>query len=396
MTIATELVQAVALGTWGDQVPQDFETINASVLASQIPAFKFEQVAAHVIGGTSQAGREVEQVFAMFLCTLTTTFEYTAVVFSDVFPYDISYNSVGSTRFATDVIIVDSGDDQRIQRWSQPLMEYDIAYGVRTMEQLIALIAFFRAMKGRLNAFCYQDNSDYTSSIPVAYESRSAPPITDVDQNIGVGDGMTFAFQLTKTYSTTTQSQIRPITRPMPGTTIIALNGVSYGFFSVDVTTGIVTFTPPAEAIVAGACAKTAASGSGGNATFTAATGAFNNLKPFVGRPCYITGWATPLDNFPLTSTLPQAIIEAVASDGSTVTITYPAGWGTTVESGVTGITVFVHPAPLNTVVVTAGFEFYVPVRFDTDILPVQIEDYGVGGANSVKLIEVRPGSQTG
>jgi len=29
-------------------------------------------------------------------------------------------------------------------------------------------------------------------------------------------------------------------------------------------------------------------------------------------------------------------------------------------------------------------------VRFDTDILPVTIEDYGVGGSNSVKLIEVR------
>jgi hypothetical protein len=36
------------------------------------------------------------------------------------FPDDISYNSTGSTRFQTDVVIVDSGFDQRTSRWDQP------------------------------------------------------------------------------------------------------------------------------------------------------------------------------------------------------------------------------------------------------------------------------------
>ena len=50
-----------------------------------------------------------------------------------------------------------------------------------------------------------------------------------------------------------------------------------------------------------------------------------------------------------------------------------------------------IHPAPLSGVSLSAGFQFYVPVRFDTDILPITIEDYGIGGSHSVKLIEVRP-----
>ena len=112
-----------------------------------------------------------------------------------------------------------------------------------------------------------------------------------LDQIIGTGDGATTVFQLAKTYSSQTQNQVRNITRPQPGTVIMAVNGTLNTNWTVDDTTGLVTF-------------------------------------------------------------------------------------GT---------------APANAAVITAGFWFYVPVRFDTDLLPVTIEDYGVGGANSVKLIEVRP-----
>ena len=75
----------------------------------------------------------VTQVSFYILATRSPNYRFISMVLPDVFPNDISYNSVGSTRFATDVIVVDSGDDQRVQRWSQPLMEYDVAYGVRTM-----------------------------------------------------------------------------------------------------------------------------------------------------------------------------------------------------------------------------------------------------------------------
>ena len=133
----------------------------------------FTQANADVHGNTPPSKRYFTQVCVQILSTRTPMYGFTNVILSDVFPDDISYNSVGSTRFATDVIVVDCGDDQRVGRWDQPLMEYDVAYGVRTMEQLTALITFFRAMRGRLYAFNYRDHVDYTSSVAVAYEARA-------------------------------------------------------------------------------------------------------------------------------------------------------------------------------------------------------------------------------
>ena len=69
--------------------------------------------------------------------------------------------------------------------------------------------------------------------------------------------------------------------------------------------------------------------------------------------------------------------------------VTYPAG-GLLAEANVANVSISIHPAPATGVAVTAGFQFFVPVRFDTDTLPVTIEDYGIGGSNSIKLVEVR------
>jgi uncharacterized protein (TIGR02217 family) len=356
-----------------------------------VPAIRATRVMLQVMGGLPPPNVRVCRVEMRMICTFTPSFEFSIVLYPDVFPKDISYNSVASVRFATDVIVVDSGDDQRIGRWDQPLMEYDVAYGIRTMEDLQGLIGFFRAMHGRLYGFNYQDNVDYSSSYAVADEARRAPPITMLDQTIGVGDGVTFVFQLTKVYASQSQSNVRPITRPQPGTTLIGLDGVPYVSFTVDTNTGLVTFTPPASVDIAHGVSKSALSSS--NSVFTGIAGDFTLLAGFIGRPCAVSGWVNPNNNRPISSPV-TAAIAAVAGDGSTVTIAYPTGYGNTIETSVTGITVAIGEAPLNDVVITAGFLFYVPVRFDTDTLPVTIEDYGVGGANSVKLIEVRSSDQ--
>lgn len=47
-------------------------------------------------------------------------------------------------------------------------------------------------------------------------------------------------------------------------------------------------------------------------------------------------------------------------------------------------------PAPLNGVVVTADFEFDVPVRFDTDRLEATLDSYGTHSWNDIPLVEVR------
>ena len=360
---------------------------NMEVLATAgSPKIRMTQVHAEVLALHPPPPVKVTSCYMEILASRSPNYEFVAMVLPDTFPFDISYNSVGSTRFATDVIVVDSGDDQRVGRWDAPLMEYDVAYGVRTMEQLMSLIQFFRAMRGRLNAFCYQDNTDYTSSIPIAYESRQAPPITMLDQFIATGDGLTYIFQLTKTYSSHSLSQVRTITRPQPGTVLMAVNGVQSTYFTEDDTTGLITFTTPftltfSDALSINDGTPIALIDSGVANTFL-------GFLPFVGRNVTVTGFHHAKDNVSVTQQ--AAFIVSLASDYSWIEINYGSGYAGHAESGVTGVTISIHPAPPAESTVTAGFQFYVPCRFDTDILPVTIEDYGVGGSNSVKLIEVR------
>lgn len=54
-----------------------------------------------------------------------------------------------------------------------------------------------------------------------------------------------------------------------------------------------------------------------------------------------------------------------------------------------TGLISFVHP-PDEFMEITAGFEFDVPVRFDTDEILTSVEHFGAGQAPSVPVVEVR------
>lgn len=83
-----------------------------------------------------------------------------------------------------------------------------------------------------------------------------------------------------------------------------------------------------------------------------------------------------------------RAIIKLVAG---TVTVslngvTQGSGWSVNTA---TGIVTFAVP-PTTGAVIRAGFEFDVPVRFDTDELPVTLDIERTGSIPSIPLIEVR------
>jgi len=65
---------------------------------------------------------------------------------------------------------------------------------------------------------------------------------------------------------------------------------------------------------------------------------------------------------------------------------TEPAAFGT---EPTTGVVTFAAP-PVIGAVVTAGFEFDVPVRFDADRIDVTLESFAAGRMAAVPLIEVR------
>ena len=390
MTIGVTQLALDVVGHTPSPIPR-VTRIEPLVMGGPVNPKRFvTRVEVELFGTQPAPVRNFTQVVFNILATRTPLYRFTNVILPDVFPYDISYNSVGSTRFATDVIVVDSGDDQRTQRWAQPLMEYDIAYGVRTMEQLQALIAFFRAMRGRLHAFNYRDIVDHASSVAVVTEARAPPPVTPRDQLIGTGDGSTYIFQLAKTYTTPSgqAKQVRPITRPEDGSVRIAINAKEVSNWSVDTNTGLVTFQSPVSLTLGHAVTKSAR-GALSVASITGAPGDFSGFAPYVaiGRGVVVSGFSTATNNVPVSVTAP---LMSVSGDGGAITVQYPGNYGLDAETK-SNVTIAIHPAPAPGDVVSAGFKFFVPCRFDTDTLPVQLEDYGIGSSNSVKLIEVRP-----
>jgi uncharacterized protein (TIGR02217 family) len=57
--------------------------------------------------------------------------------------------------------------------------------------------------------------------------------------------------------------------------------------------------------------------------------------------------------------------------------------------STTTGLVTFATPPP-RSVAVTAGFEFDVPVRFDSDALEVTLDLERLGSITSIPLVEIR------
>jgi uncharacterized protein (TIGR02217 family) len=151
------------------------------------------------------------------------------------FPTDIAYGSVGGPQYSTDIVITQSGYEQRNANWSQARAQYNVAHGVKTQAQLDALIAFFRARKGRADGFRFKDWTDYQVTA----------------QAIGTGNGTTTVFQLVRTYINGGITETRTIKKPVSGTVNIYLNSVlqSSGYV-LDTTTGLVTFiTAPANGV---------------------------------------------------------------------------------------------------------------------------------------------------
>lgn len=207
------------------------------------------------------------------------------MAFHDIrFPDNIGRGARGGPRRKTDVVELSSGYEERNGRWARSRREYDVSYGIRTSDQLSAVVAFFEARNGRLHAFRMKDWSDYKSGLP-------SLAVTDEDQNLGTGDGSATAFQLRKWYGDDVAGYWRNITHPVAGTVRVAVAGVElFSGWSVNTTTGVVTF----------------------------------------------------------------------------------------------------DSAPANGAVVTAGFEFDVPVRFDTDSIDVVLDIERTGSIPSIPLIEIR------
>lgn len=159
------------------------------------------------------------------------------------FPTGISRGAQGGPERRTDVVVLGSGFEERNSRWADSRRGYNAGYGVRSLDDLHAVIAFFEERRGRLHGFRWRDHSDW-KSCPPGSEPNS------VDQVIGFGDGARTSFQLTKTYGGAAAPWVRTIRKPVSGSVLVAVDGeaVAEGaVFTADPATGFVTFLPGHE-----------------------------------------------------------------------------------------------------------------------------------------------------
>ena len=210
-------------------------------------------------------------------------------MFHDVrFPTAISLGASGGPERRTDIVVLGSGHEERNQRWADSRRRYEAGYGVKSLDDLREVLAFFEERRGRLHGFRWKDHADYISCAFTAVPAGG-------DQPIGSGDGATVDFQLVKGYGTNFAPWSRAITKPVLGSVRVAVDDV-----------------------------------------------------PHVEGADYFVDYASGI-------------------------LTFDAG-------GIPGIGA----------AITAGFEFDVPVRFDTDRLEINLQGFGHGSIPSVPVVEIR------
>jgi hypothetical protein len=133
-------------------------------------------------------------------------------MFHDIrFPTAIAFHSHGGPERKTEIVTLGSGYEERNGVWAASKRRYDVGYGVKTLDDIHTVLAFFEARAGRLYGFRFQDFADYKSGPPSA-----------------------------------------AITKPVAGSVRVAVNGIEQSAFTLDATTGLITFAtaPPAGAAI--------------------------------------------------------------------------------------------------------------------------------------------------
>jgi len=202
------------------------------------------------------------------------------------FPASLSFGSSGGPERRTEIVTLTNGFEERNTPWEHSRRRYDAGLGLRSMDDLGTVIAFFEARRGQLFGFRWKDWADFKSA-------AASQPVSAQDQLIGQGDGARRSFGLSKTYVSGIGTYRRPIVKPVAGSVRVAIGG-----------------TAKAE---------------GTDWTLNAATGE----------------------------------------------VTFAI-------------------APVSGAVITAGFEFDVPVRFDTDRIQTSVAAFQAGDVPSLPVVELR------
>jgi uncharacterized protein (TIGR02217 family) len=155
-------------------------------------------------------------------------------------PARLAFGSTGGVERRTEITTLGSGFERRSTPWAEGRRRYLIGAGLRSLDDMAALTAFFEARRGRLYGFRFRDFADFKSCAP-------GEAVAATDQRIGTGDGARRSFGLSKAYG----DHERRIRKPVEGSVRVAVEGVETTAFAVDHATGEVTLAAaPASGVL--------------------------------------------------------------------------------------------------------------------------------------------------
>lgn len=147
------------------------------------------------------------------------------------FPDAVARGATGGPGFSTNVVTLGSGAERRNIQWADARGEWNISTGIRTRAEMQAVIAHFYVVKGRGYSFRFKDWNDY--------QAADVPMQATDDETV---------WQLVKRYNVGGYEHVRTITKPVPGTVTIKVDGTPVAPADIDHLTGRVTFGSPPSA----------------------------------------------------------------------------------------------------------------------------------------------------
>lgn len=156
------------------------------------------------------------------------------------FPLSLAFGASGGPSRLTEITRLASGSEHRNTPHAQSRRRYNAGAGVKRVEELHDLIAFFEARFGQLYSFRFRDPIDFKSC-------KTNEAITALDQILGEGDGVTTEFALRKRYADAAGHYDRRITKPVAESVKAAVDGaeIAASEFTLNDINGMVVFNAP-------------------------------------------------------------------------------------------------------------------------------------------------------
>jgi uncharacterized protein (TIGR02217 family) len=151
--------------------------------------------------------------------------------FDDVeFPIALGREASVLAEFSTAIVTGQSGAEQRSPDWDSARLRYDAGPGVRSEDDVRALVDFYRARRGPAIAFRFRD--------PIDWQSAAG------GEAIGTGDAVRSEFALVKRYGAGDEAPLRRITRPVAGSVTVRVGGAVASGWTL-VPDGVISFAVP-------------------------------------------------------------------------------------------------------------------------------------------------------